>query len=107
MFIIRQRMSVIVREPEEFGSKVKLYCKGADSMIASMLDNNGRIHEKATFEHLATMGGEGLRTLMVAQKTIENNEFEEWFKQWKQLDLITDVSEYKKASENLAKLMEK
>uniref|UniRef100_A0AAY5ES70 Phospholipid-transporting ATPase n=1 Tax=Electrophorus electricus TaxID=8005 RepID=A0AAY5ES70_ELEEL len=65
---VRKRMSVIVRSPE---GKLALYCKGADTIIYK------RLHDRAEESIFA---GEGLRTLVLAYKDLD----EEYFSEWKQ-----------------------
>uniref|UniRef100_A0A7N6B1F1 Phospholipid-transporting ATPase n=1 Tax=Anabas testudineus TaxID=64144 RepID=A0A7N6B1F1_ANATE len=73
---VRKRMSVIVRNPE---GKLSLYCKGADTIIYERLHQSCSKLMDVTTEHL-NFAGEGLRTLVLAYKDLE----EEYFNQWKQ-----------------------
>ncbi|XP_069073145.1 phospholipid-transporting ATPase IK [Pleurodeles waltl] len=71
---IRKRMSILVREPE---GKIKLYTKGADSVILERLHpdcGNDDITEKA----LDMFATETLRTLCVACKEVEESVYNEW-----------------------------
>ncbi|EHK97677.1 putative Phospholipid-transporting ATPase DNF1 [Glarea lozoyensis 74030] len=72
----RKRMSAIIRMPD---NKIILFCKGADSMIYSRLKPNeqGPLR-KATAEHLEMFAREGLRTLCIAQKELNEQEYQEW-----------------------------
>ncbi|OQV04184.1 hypothetical protein CLAIMM_09106 isoform 1 [Cladophialophora immunda] len=74
----RKRMSAIVRMPD---GKIKLFCKGADSMIYSRLAR-GQQQElrKATAENLEIFAREGLRTLCVAEREIDEDFYQEWNK---------------------------
>ncbi|KIX09872.1 uncharacterized protein Z518_00953 [Rhinocladiella mackenziei CBS 650.93] len=74
----RKRMSAIVRMPD---GKIKLFCKGADSMIYSRLAR-GQQQElrKATAENLEMFAREGLRTLCVAEREIDEDYYQEWNK---------------------------
>uniref|UniRef100_A0A3Q1J0W5 Phospholipid-transporting ATPase n=1 Tax=Anabas testudineus TaxID=64144 RepID=A0A3Q1J0W5_ANATE len=74
---VRKRMSVIVRNPE---GKLSLYCKGADTIIYERLHQSCSKLMDVTTEHLNEFAGEGLRTLVLAYKDLE----EEYFNQWKQ-----------------------
>lgn len=64
----RKRMSVIVREPSEFGGRIVLMCKGADSIIAQRLTEESI----ASTDFLQTQtevdkySNEGLRTLFLS-----------------------------------------
>uniref|UniRef100_A0A4W5KGE6 Phospholipid-transporting ATPase n=1 Tax=Hucho hucho TaxID=62062 RepID=A0A4W5KGE6_9TELE len=62
---VRKRMSVIVRNP---AGHIKLYCKGADTIIFDRLDPSNQF------------AGEGLRTLALAYKDLDENVLEEWMK---------------------------
>ncbi|XP_068165950.1 phospholipid-transporting ATPase ID-like isoform X2 [Antennarius striatus] len=74
---IRKRMSVIVRSPE---GKLSLYCKGADTIVYERLHQSCSKMMDVTTEHLNEFAGEGLRTLVLAYKDLD----EEYFSQWKQ-----------------------
>uniref|UniRef100_A0A8C5BKZ9 Phospholipid-transporting ATPase n=1 Tax=Gadus morhua TaxID=8049 RepID=A0A8C5BKZ9_GADMO len=74
---VRKRMSVIVRSPE---GKVSLYCKGADSVIFERLNPSCRKLMEVTTEHLNEFAGDGLRTLALAYKDVD----EDFFSRWKQ-----------------------
>ncbi|XP_069379069.1 phospholipid-transporting ATPase ID-like isoform X2 [Paralichthys olivaceus] len=74
---VRKRMSVIVRSPE---GKLSLYCKGADTIIYERLHKSCSKLMEVTTEHLNEFAGEGLRTLVLAYKDLD----EEYFSEWKQ-----------------------
>ncbi|CAL8333844.1 unnamed protein product [Arctogadus glacialis] len=74
---VRKRMSVIVRSPE---GKVSLYCKGADSVIFERLHPSCRKLMEVTTEHLNEFAGDGLRTLALAYKDVD----EDFYSRWKQ-----------------------
>uniref|UniRef100_A0A4W5RF14 Phospholipid-transporting ATPase n=1 Tax=Hucho hucho TaxID=62062 RepID=A0A4W5RF14_9TELE len=74
---VRKRMSVIVRSPE---GKLCLYCKGADTMVYERLHQSCTKLMDVTTEHLNEFAGEGLRTLALAYKDLD----EEYFTSWKQ-----------------------
>ena len=68
----RKRMSVIVRVPD---GRIKLYIKGADSVILDRLGedptaSHKRRHEQNTHQHLNSFAQEGLRTLCCATREI-------------------------------------
>ena len=75
----RKRMSAIIRMPD---GKIILYCKGADSVIYSRL-KRGEQQElrKTTAEHLEMFAREGLRTLCIAQKEIDELTYQAWNKE--------------------------
>ncbi|EXJ62426.1 phospholipid-translocating ATPase [Cladophialophora yegresii CBS 114405] len=74
----RKRMSAIVRMPD---GRIKLFCKGADSMIYSRLAR-GQQQElrKATAENLEMFAREGLRTLCVAERDLDEDTYRDWNK---------------------------
>ncbi|XP_055944168.1 phospholipid-transporting ATPase ID-like [Argiope bruennichi] len=71
---VRKRMSVILRKD----GVLKLYCKGADSVIFERLDESCSELKFKTLEHLNKYAGEGLRTLCLAVKELDEDVFEEW-----------------------------
>ncbi|XP_076273311.1 ATPase phospholipid transporting 8A1 isoform X3 [Rhynchophorus ferrugineus] len=73
----RKRMSVIVRDPQ---GKLKLYCKGADTVIYERLDNNAssREYKELLLQHLETFATEGLRTLCCAVAELRKSDYEDW-----------------------------
>ena len=74
----RKRMSAIIRMPD---GKIILFCKGADSIIYSRLKRGEQSQlRKATAEHLEMFAREGLRTLCIAQKELEEEEYQAWNK---------------------------
>ncbi|KAI8147582.1 hypothetical protein BJV82DRAFT_596103 [Fennellomyces sp. T-0311] len=70
----RKRMSVIIREPN---GKVKLYCKGADTVILERLGKTNTFVD-ATLHHLEEFASEGLRTLCYAMREIPEEEYARW-----------------------------
>lgn len=81
----RKRQSVIIREPEELGGNIRLICKGADSAIKSILSQKDLDSQLLEFteEWVDLQASEGLRTLFLATRTIDQKEFEEWDEQVK------------------------
>ncbi|KAG8382965.1 hypothetical protein BUALT_Bualt05G0134800 [Buddleja alternifolia] len=79
----RKRMSVIVRDEE---GKLLLLCKGADSVMFERLAKNGRNYEGETREHVNEYADAGLRTLILAYRELneeEYNAFDEKFSEAK------------------------
>ncbi|KAG8839620.1 hypothetical protein FS842_002022 [Serendipita sp. 407] len=70
----RKRMSTVVRSPD---GKIKLYCKGADTVIFERLSPN-QPYTDATLVHLEDYATEGLRTLCIASREISEAEYKEW-----------------------------
>ncbi|GAA5974373.1 hypothetical protein JCM11641_005241 [Rhodosporidiobolus odoratus] len=73
----RKRMSAIVRTPE---GHIKLYCKGADTVIFERLASEGQRFTETTSNHLEEYATEGLRTLCIAMRDIPPSEYETWSK---------------------------
>ncbi|TKX21449.1 phospholipid-transporting ATPase DNF1 [Elsinoe australis] len=74
----RKRMSIIIRMPD---GKIRLYCKGADSIIYSRLSSGEQPElRKTTAEHLEMFAREGLRTLCIAQRDLSEEEYQTWQK---------------------------
>ncbi|XP_074488577.1 putative phospholipid-transporting ATPase IM [Sebastes fasciatus] len=74
---VRKRMSVIVRNPQ---GEIKLYSKGADTIIFERLDPSSEDLMYTTSEHLNEFAGEGLRTLALAYKDLDEDYFDVWMK---------------------------
>ncbi|XP_050428508.1 phospholipid-transporting ATPase ID [Adelges cooleyi] len=71
---IRRRMSVVFRE----NGKIRLYCKGADSVIYERLERGDDDLKALTLQHLNEFAGDGLRTLCCAVRDIDDEFFEAW-----------------------------
>ena len=72
----RKRMSVIVRNPQ---GRLVLYCKGADSVIYERLAADQDPALKAqTAKDMETFANGGLRTLCIAYRYLEEQEYLEW-----------------------------
>ncbi|KAG7816287.1 hypothetical protein KL942_004445 [Ogataea angusta] len=70
----RKRMSAIFRCPD---GKIRLYVKGADTVIFARLADNNEFLE-ATTKHLEEFAVEGLRTLCIAARVVPEQEYQEW-----------------------------
>ena len=68
----RKRMSVILRTPE---NKILVICKGADSIIEKRLKPGQEVLHK-TKDFLEEFALTGLRTLLIAQKEISEDEYQ-------------------------------
>lgn len=73
-------MSVIVKTPD---NKIKLYCKGADSIVIPLLRKDCP-HLEQTNKYLEMYAKEGLRTLIIAEKEIPKDLFDGWNAMYKQ-----------------------
>lgn len=72
---VRKRMSVIVRSPE---GKLTLFCKGADTIIFERLHPSSNKLKEITTGHLNEYAGEGLRTLALAYKDLDEGYMDGW-----------------------------
>uniref|UniRef100_H3B1E3 Phospholipid-transporting ATPase n=1 Tax=Latimeria chalumnae TaxID=7897 RepID=H3B1E3_LATCH len=72
---IRKRMSVIVRNPE---GKIRLYCKGADTILFERLHPSSHDLMNITTDHLNEYAGDGLRTLVLASKELDEAYYVDW-----------------------------
>ncbi|XP_039517002.1 phospholipid-transporting ATPase IC [Pimephales promelas] len=70
----RKRMSIILKFPN---GRIRLYCKGADTMIYERLDPNSKDKE-TTQEALNIFANETLRTLCLGYKDISQEEYDAW-----------------------------
>ncbi|KAK8686269.1 hypothetical protein V6N13_125296 [Hibiscus sabdariffa] len=75
----RKRMSVIVRDKD---GKLLLLCKGADSVMLERLAKHGQEFAEQTKEHIAEYADAGLRTLVVAYREIDEEEYVEFIEQF-------------------------
>ncbi|KAM9741576.1 phospholipid-transporting ATPase IA isoform 2-T3 [Menidia menidia] len=70
----RKRMSVIMRTPS---GKIRLYCKGADTVIYDRLADSSK-YKEITLKHLEQFATEGLRTLCFAVTDISESNYQHW-----------------------------
>uniref|UniRef100_A0A8C2QWV8 Phospholipid-transporting ATPase n=1 Tax=Capra hircus TaxID=9925 RepID=A0A8C2QWV8_CAPHI len=83
----RKRMSVIVRNPE---GQIKLYSKGADTILFERLHPSNEDLLTLTSDHLSEFAGEGLRTLAIAYRDLDDKYFREWHKMLEDANTTTD-----------------
>uniref|UniRef100_A0A8D2JPT7 Phospholipid-transporting ATPase n=1 Tax=Sciurus vulgaris TaxID=55149 RepID=A0A8D2JPT7_SCIVU len=84
---VRKRMSVVVRHP--LTGEIVVYTKGADSVIMDLLEDPAhvtdidvekklkKIHAR-TQKHLDLYARDGLRTLCIAKKVVNEEDFRRW-----------------------------
>uniref|UniRef100_A0A665VER2 Phospholipid-transporting ATPase n=1 Tax=Echeneis naucrates TaxID=173247 RepID=A0A665VER2_ECHNA len=87
---IRKRMSVIVRNPE---GRIRLYCKGADTVLLERLHPCNQELMNITSDHLNEYAADGLRTLALAYKDLSEEEWEIWSESHSCADKATDYRE--------------
>lgn len=99
----RKRMSVVVRCPD---GTIKLYIKGADTMILDRLGASA--HQRKYFEdtvkHLDEFAVTGLRTLCLALRTIEEEEYKIWNSKFHEASISIENKDEK--IDEVAKLLE-
>nr|XP_019784852.1 probable phospholipid-transporting ATPase IM isoform X2 [Tursiops truncatus] len=83
----RKRMSVIVRNPE---GQIKLYSKGADTILFERLHPSNEDLLTLTSDHLSEFAGEGLRTLAIAYRDLDDKYFKEWHKMLEDANAAVD-----------------
>ena len=70
----RKRMTVVVRTDED---KILVICKGADSIIEKRL-KPGQVNLDTTKQFLYDFALTGLRTLLIATKEMDEEEYQDW-----------------------------
>ena len=87
-------MSVVIRDSE---GVIKCLCKGADSILFPLLkdcDQNKEVLEVTT-KFLEDYANEGLRTLLIVEKIIPQNEYDEWNRKFKEANFAISGREEK------------
>uniref|UniRef100_A0AAY4EPS9 Phospholipid-transporting ATPase n=1 Tax=Denticeps clupeoides TaxID=299321 RepID=A0AAY4EPS9_9TELE len=79
----RKRMSIILRFPD---GKIRLYCKGADTVIYERLSPNSK-YKDVTQEALDVFANETLRTLCLCYKDISRADFDAWSRKYKEASI--------------------
>ncbi|CAH0493862.1 unnamed protein product [Peronospora farinosa] len=79
----RKRMSVVAQYPN---GEYWVLTKGADNVIYPLLAKSKSNPEllKETMRHLETFGDDGLRTLTIAQRRVDEKEYLDWSARFKQ-----------------------
>ncbi|EJD75125.1 phospholipid-translocating P-type ATPase [Loa loa] len=94
----RKRMGVIVQCPD---GVLKLYVKGADSMIFQRLQHNSPVIDECS-AHLVEYASKGYRTLCFAMRVLKLEEYNEWAQEFEKALISMD-----KRAEKLAECAEK
>lgn len=93
----RKRMSVVVRKLDQDG-RLFLLTKGADNIIFDRLSKDDESQAKLreqTDKDLQTFASEGLRTLCLAYRLLDNAEYEEWAQAYHDAEIAMDDREVK------------
>lgn len=86
----RKRMGILLQHPSS--TDVLFYLKGAEDVMKSKISQKDAVRILEECENLAR---EGLRTLIIAQKTLSINEYKEWEKEYKKVSLCIENREEK------------
>jgi len=95
----RKRMTVVVKTPDD---RILVVCKGADSIIEKRLKPNQKAL-KSTNQFLEDYATQGLRTLLIASKYIEEQEYISWSDKYNKA--LTSINRDKECNE-VAELLE-
>eukprot|EP00028_Trichosphaerium_sp_Am-I-7-wt_P010617 CAMPEP_0168526134 /NCGR_PEP_ID=MMETSP0405-20121227/11767_1 /TAXON_ID=498012 /ORGANISM="Trichosphaerium sp, Strain Am-I-7 wt" /LENGTH=737 /DNA_ID=CAMNT_0008548879 /DNA_START=273 /DNA_END=2486 /DNA_ORIENTATION=+ len=98
----RARMTVVIRHPD---GKIMVYSKGADSVMMKLLKQKDGKLVQVTQNHLDMFSSNGLRTLLLCQKSWTEAEYQAYIKQYKDASLLLEGRE--KAKKQAWKLLEK
>ena len=93
----RKRMSVVVRRIYDDGSHdgLLLLSKGADNIIFERLGEGMDDVKKDTDQHLSDFANQGLRTLCLAQRPLEDDEYDMWEREYHEATTALDNREDK------------
>ncbi|KAJ3178984.1 hypothetical protein HDU87_003253 [Geranomyces variabilis] len=98
----RKRMSILCRAPN---GALKLYIKGADTVILERLGDQGKEFVDRTLAHLEEYATEGLRTLCLAYRDIGEDEYRNWGALYAKA--ATTISNRQQELDNVAEIIEK
>lgn len=92
-YLLKKRQSIVIEDDQQ---NVILYCKGADSIIEKRLKMgiDQKIKEE-TWQNLEDYGRIGLRTLVLGERRIERNYFNEWKKKYQEAIISIENREAK------------
>ncbi|KAI9486475.1 MAG: hypothetical protein EXX96DRAFT_549200 [Benjaminiella poitrasii] len=99
----RKRMSVILRRPDPWNDII-LYCKGADNVISERLDNSEQNSDivNQTFSDVNEFSECGLRTLLAAYLVLEEEEYNQWKREYDEAS-----TSYENRANKIAEVQEK
>ena len=89
----RKRMTVIVRSQQD--STIRVMCKGADSIVLPLLKGGQNALIQKTQDFLDDFSKEGLRTLVLAEEVITDEEYHSWNKEYQSALVATQGREEK------------
>ncbi|KAJ7068197.1 phospholipid-translocating ATPase [Mycena amicta] len=91
----RKRMSVVVKQLDGADERLFLLTKGADNVIFERLKEGGDELRAATEGHLSDFANNGLRTLTLAYKVIQKNEYAAWSERYHEATVALEDREEK------------
>jgi len=97
----RKRMTVICRCPDGL---IRVFTKGADNIMMPRLPESAVGTKEKLSEHLSSFAREGLRTLVMAQKVLTQEAFDEWHTKYAEASAA--VFEREEKMEVVAEMME-
>ncbi|KAI8850835.1 hypothetical protein BC829DRAFT_143232 [Chytridium lagenaria] len=98
----RKRMSSIVRCPD---GRIRLYIKGADTVILERLSQNNNPYVDSTCVLLEEYATEGLRTLCIAYRDVPDDEYSEWSRIYEKAS--TTINNRQEELDRVAEIIEK
>ncbi|KIH56217.1 phospholipid-translocating P-type ATPase, flippase, partial [Ancylostoma duodenale] len=98
----RKRMSVVIRDPS---GAIKLYTKGADTMILERLVPGSENDINICHEHLEDFASFGYRTLCFAMRIVPEEEYKEWANEYHAAGVLIEGRQ--KALADVAEKLEK
>ncbi|KAF4608233.1 hypothetical protein EYR40_000577 [Pleurotus pulmonarius] len=91
----RKRMSVVLRKLDDEDGRIFLLSKGADNVIFERLKAGSDELKAETERHLDEFAGEGLRTLTLAYKVVNDDEYEAWAERYHEASISLEDREEK------------
>ncbi|KAJ7129762.1 phospholipid-translocating ATPase [Mycena epipterygia] len=91
----RKRMSVVVKQLDGADERLFLLTKGADNVIFERLKAGGEELKATTESHLSAFANSGLRTLTLAYKIIQEDEYAAWSERYHEATVAMDDREEK------------
>lgn len=88
---VRKRMTVVIKHE----NRIRLYCKGADSVIYQRLHANQERLKYKTMEDLNNFASDGLRTLVLAIRDVDEQFYNRWKLKHSQIALEHENAEVK------------
>ena len=76
-------MTIIVKAPN---GEIRVLCKGADSVLAPLLADTWENQEikASTMDHLHDYAKDGLRTMMIVERTVSQSFYRSWVYKYEQ-----------------------